>query len=75
MPDLAVEVLSPSNSLPELRRKAENYLRHGTALVWLVKMDDKTVDGAWTREDEERNSRPDGALDGRARLARLQAGA
>ena len=51
MPDLAVEVLSPSNSLPELRRKAEVYLRHGTALVWLVKPDDRTVE-VWRLKDE-----------------------
>jgi len=36
MPDLAVEVQSPSNSLAELRRKAAIYLRHGTEIVWLV---------------------------------------
>lgn len=44
MPDLAVEVLSPSNTMPELRRKAEVYLRHGTALVWLVNPNEKTID-------------------------------
>ena len=66
MPDLAVEVLSPSNTLPELRRKAENYLRHGTALVWLVNPDDKTVE-VWRLDDEKTKSEtvcPDGALDG-----------
>lgn len=52
MPDLAVEVLSPSNTLPELRRKAEVYLRHGTALFWLVNPDDKTVE-VWRLDDEE----------------------
>lgn len=36
MPDLAVEIISPSQSLAEARRKAEVYLRHGTAVVWLV---------------------------------------
>ncbi len=36
MPDLAVEISSPSNSLSELRRKAVVYLASGTALVWLV---------------------------------------
>ena len=66
MPDLAVEVLSPSNSLPELRRKAENYLRHGTALVWLVNPDDKTVE-VWRLHDEKTTSEtvgPGGALAG-----------
>lgn len=36
MPDLAVEIASPSNTLSELRRKADVYLGNGTALVWLV---------------------------------------
>ena len=36
MPDLAVEVVSPSQSMPEARRKAEAYLRHGVRLVWLL---------------------------------------
>lgn len=36
MPDLAVEVSSPSNTLAELRRKASVYLEHGTEIVWLV---------------------------------------
>ena len=36
MPDLAVEIASPSNTLNELRRKAASYLANGTELVWLV---------------------------------------
>jgi len=36
MPDLAVEIQSPSDRLVELRRKAAVYLRHGTEIVWLV---------------------------------------
>lgn len=36
MPDLAVEILSPGNTLAELRRKAQVYLENGTALVWLA---------------------------------------
>ena len=36
MPDLAVEVSSPSNTVAELRRKAAVYLANGTELVWLV---------------------------------------
>ncbi len=36
MPDLAIEIISPSQSLAQVRRKAEVYLRHGTALVWLL---------------------------------------
>ena len=36
MPDLAVEIQSPSNTYAELRRKAAAYLANGTELVWLV---------------------------------------
>jgi Uma2 family endonuclease len=36
MPDLAVEVKSPDDSLKDMRAKARYYLAHGTKLVWLV---------------------------------------
>lgn len=36
MPDLAVEISSPSESLNKLRRKAAVYLANGAAIVWLV---------------------------------------
>ena len=36
MPDLAVEIKSPSNTLAELRRKAATYLNHGSQLVWII---------------------------------------
>ena len=36
MPDLAVEIQSPGNTVAELRRKAAVYLEKGTDLVWLV---------------------------------------
>lgn len=36
MPDFAVEVKSPDDSLRQLREKAEYYLQHGTQMVWLV---------------------------------------
>ena len=36
MPDLAVEIVSPSNSVKALRRKATIYLQNGTQLVWIV---------------------------------------
>ncbi len=36
MPDLAVEIISPSQSVEQARRKAKVYLRHGTTIVWLV---------------------------------------
>lgn len=43
MPDLAVEVLSPTDTLGEAREKAENYLNNGTKLVWIVVPEDASV--------------------------------
>ena len=37
MPDLAVEIKSPSNTMAELRRKSAIYLDNGAQLVWLIK--------------------------------------
>ena len=44
MPDLAVEVVSPSNSIQQIRRKAAIYLENGTTLVWIVLPAEKGVD-------------------------------
>ena len=38
-PDLAVEVLSPSNTPESVRAKVADYLAAGTRLVWLVDAD------------------------------------
>lgn len=43
-PDLAVEVVSPTDSLKKVQRKARKYLEHGTKLVWIVYPDEETVD-------------------------------
>lgn len=42
-PDLAVEVKSPSNSRPALRRKAEMWLGFGTRQVWVADPDTTTI--------------------------------
>lgn len=52
MPDLAVEIISPSQSLAQVRRKAQTYLRHGTALVWLVDPAAKSAE-VWQRGTEQ----------------------
>ena len=44
MPDLAVEIMSPTDSLHDARRKAQEYLAKGTSLVWIVKPADKSVE-------------------------------
>jgi len=35
-PDLAVEIVSPSNGAPQLREKVEEYLQAGARLVWVI---------------------------------------
>lgn len=44
MPDLAVELAAPGETLGHLRQKAAAYLRHGSSLVWIVLPADKGVD-------------------------------
>jgi Uma2 family endonuclease len=36
MPDLAVEIKSPDDTVKEMREKAAYYLAHGARLVWLI---------------------------------------
>ncbi|MCY4018292.1 MAG: Uma2 family endonuclease [Chloroflexi bacterium] len=50
MPDLAVEIRSPFDTLAKIRRKAEVYLRRGTTIVWLVLPKQEIVE-VW-RQDE-----------------------
>lgn len=42
-PDLAVEVLSPSNSAIEIQEKVLDYLHAGTRIVWVVDPHNETV--------------------------------
>jgi len=42
-PDLAIEVLSPSNRPAEIRRKVSTYLSAGCPLVWVVDPKHRTV--------------------------------
>jgi Uma2 family endonuclease len=41
-PDLAVEVLSPSNTAKEMRRKRDDYFSVGVRLVWEIDPDTRT---------------------------------
>ena len=41
--DLAVEVLSPSDSITKTEQKILNYLAHGTRLVWMVDTKHRSV--------------------------------
>jgi Uma2 family endonuclease len=42
-PDLVVEVISPSQSRPEMERKASRWLQYGVLEVWLVDAKRRTV--------------------------------
>ena len=67
MPDIAVEVRSPSNTMAELRRKAALYLRGGSSLVWIVMPVAKSVEVWRLGVDGELQSEildQDGALTG-----------
>ena len=44
IPDLAIEIVSPSDSLKQVRHKASIYLQNGTSLVWIVLPHEKGVD-------------------------------
>ena len=44
MPDIAVEIMSPSNTLAELRDKAQRYMRLGTSLVWIIMPADQSIE-------------------------------
>ncbi len=67
MPDLAVEIQSPSNTLAELRRKAAVYLANGTEIVFLVLPGRKSAEVWRAGADSEPESEflgQDGSLSG-----------
>jgi Uma2 family endonuclease len=62
-PDLAVEVMSPTDRKRALRRKAERYLELGTKIVWLVFPEERLVE-VYTVDDDVQTVGIDGMLDG-----------
>lgn len=52
MPDLAIEIKSPTDSLTKLRKKAIYYLENGTKVVWLVDAQRQKVE-IYTLDDTE----------------------
>jgi Uma2 family endonuclease len=62
-PDLAVEVLSASNTEEEMERKRHDYFTAGCSLVWLVDPDARTVT-IYTSPDQSVVLREDQTLDG-----------
>ena len=66
MPDLAVEIKSPSNTMAELRRKALIYLDNGAQLVWIVNPMKRIAEVCRLDEDQLKIETvgTDGKLDG-----------
>ncbi|PJF34580.1 MAG: Uma2 family endonuclease [Candidatus Thermofonsia Clade 1 bacterium] len=70
-PDVAVEVLSPTDSVRQMQRKALRYLKAGTALVWLIYPDERAADACHLAADGSLNLQPieaDGYFEGGALL-------
>jgi Uma2 family endonuclease len=63
VPDLAVEVISKSNTKQEMERKLGEYFETGTRLVWLVRPKTRTVD-VYTAVEQIRRLRGKQILDG-----------
>lgn len=62
-PDLAVEILSPSNTVAEIARKIREYFKAGTQLVWVFDPDAKTVT-VYTSPKKSRTLTATDTLDG-----------
>lgn len=43
VPDLAVEIVCPSNTMRDMMRKLADYFRHGVAEVWIVLPEERQV--------------------------------
>jgi Uma2 family endonuclease len=62
-PDLAVEVLSPSNTAAEMELKLKQYFAAGVRLVWYIDPELKTA-RVFTAVDQYEDIQPDGILRG-----------
>jgi len=63
-PDLAVEVLSPSNTAAEMNQKLQEYFAAGARLVWYIEPELKTA-RVFTAVDRWEDIPPGGSLHGR----------
>jgi Uma2 family endonuclease len=63
VPQLAVEVLSESNTRQEMRRKLKDYFLAGVRLVWFIEPDNRQAQ-SYTAPDEVRVLAANQALDG-----------
>jgi len=62
-PDLAVEILSPTNTRKEMKRKRHEYFAAGTQLVWEVEPLDQVV-RVYLAPEEHVELTAEGTLDG-----------
>ncbi len=62
-PDLAVEILSPSNTRGEMERKLLDYFKSGTKLVWLIDPESRSAE-IHTSDGESMHLDESGALYG-----------
>jgi Uma2 family endonuclease len=62
-PDLAVEIVSPSNRQSEVAEKVRLWLRFGTRLVWVVDPSNRTI-AVWTADGTMRLLGETDELDG-----------
>lgn len=62
-PELAVEVVSPSNAAAEMQDKVLQYLESGTRIVWVVHPKTRTVE-VWRPGADVRILREEDVLDG-----------
>lgn len=63
VPDLAIEVLSESNTRGEMKRKLKDYFLAGVRLVWFVDPDSRTVE-VYTAPDQREVLTENQTLDG-----------
>jgi Uma2 family endonuclease len=63
VPDLAVEILSPSNTRKEMQIKLKEYFLGGVKLVWIINPEKRTAE-AYTAPDAVTAIPADGTLDG-----------
>src|SRR5262249_18887997 len=63
VPDLAVEILSPSNTPAEMRIKLKEYFLGGVKLVWIIDPETRTAE-AYTAPDKKTATPASGTLDG-----------
>ena len=53
MPDLAVEILSPSDTIQTMRNKARIYSTNGTSVVWIILPAERSVEIHQTQQPAE----------------------